>query len=212
MLTFGSLFAGIGASISIFGIEPYQSFIHHRYGNFFKLNMPNCVRPSFADDKVFWSVVVFIQIYVMNNFTFFQRSTACLSCYQNMLCNISAFVCIRVSWHQNVIVSVTKRGTLSALPFRFRNQHATATPVSVPVATLVALGGYASFDTHLPHRLPNDFLRCLVLGCYFRLRHAKNFVVMKKLLFSEWNAVCVLVAHAGIISNASDYRKEAISC
>lgn len=49
-----------------------------------------------------------------------------------------------------------------------------------------------------------------IFGGNFALRHLQNAVVMLQLFVSKRNRICVLIAHPGIVSNAS--RKEVISC
>lgn len=162
---------------------------------------------SGAKREIFKAVIMFVEIDMVNHFTFTKR-TANMCCYHHdMLCNITATPSIRMFRHENVEVAVPKCGPLSALAFGFCNENTTAFPRRISWPSLIAFRGFSGNDPKFPHCIPHNFLRCSVPCPNLSLGEAKDGVIMDKLLLSERNAVGVLV-HAGIISNASIPRKD----
>lgn len=208
-LSFGSLFAGIVcnylcyATISRFFVENYMTVIHKLNSEFLKLVVPISMLLPVCNRKILNAIIMFVEVDVMNNFPFAEWSSDVFCYYKYMFCDITRTVGVWVRWHQDVVVAISKRSSFATLPLFFSGQNTASTPASVFITALVSLSGYARLYPHLSHSSPHNLLRRPILQSYFGLRHPKDFVIIQKFLFGKRNAVCILITHAGIISNAS---------
>lgn len=62
------------------------------WGNFFWMFNFNMLSCGFTNPKIFWSIVVFNSIYVVNNFARFKIPTNCVLHYNSMFKNSTSFV------------------------------------------------------------------------------------------------------------------------
>lgn len=218
-MTFGSLFSGIGGLdlgeslrqvVTTLTVESNESFSHQHYGRLFKLQMPVTMRFRGAKCQILQSVVMFIEVDVVNHFSFTKRPTKILSHNGNVFRNVTSAASVRMIRHQNVIVAIAKGHSLATLPRSLGGKNTTAFPIGIKRSALpFAFDGFAGGEPHAIHRSPDDFLCGSIANSDFGLSKPQDFVIVSQLLFREWDFVGVLVTHAGIIPNASK-RKEAM--
>lgn len=135
MLTFGS---SLNSVVAASWIKSNLSFSHKADRNFLKLIVPLSMNGASTDSQVIDFVVVFIQVYMMNNLAFTERfSTGCIQSYRNVLSNITRLVCIGVIWLQEVVIAISKAGAFAPLPFGFcyQNQGCNANGKSKSTST-----------------------------------------------------------------------------
>lgn len=211
-MRFGSLFSGVGgidldSSVAAPGVEDNPPFADERHSNFFELVVPEGVGFAVGDYQVFGTVVVLIEINVMHELTAGERPVSLSGSNHDMLCYVATLSRIRVRGIKNVVVAVAERGSFSALAFCFGAENPATFPSRVQLAALVAFRRNPGRNAHLLHSSPHDFLSGAVFLSYLLLAHAEFHVIAMELLLSERNAVCVHIAHRGIIPDASNVLK-----
>lgn len=206
-MTFGSLFAGIGgfdlfSFVSTNRIENNKPIFHKRNSNFFKLIMPSGMCLMVAYNEIFRRIVMFIKINMVNNFFFFKWSFSFSCCYQDMFCNITRFVSIRMRWIKNVKISIAKLSPFISLAFRFCNKNSPSLPRIIQNPRLISFCGNSGRYPHFFHGSPNYMLgRSIFIGD-FLLRHSEFNVITQNIFFFERGIIGILI-HGGIVSDAS---------
>lgn len=181
MLTFGSLFAGIGglgAVVAASRIKRDQSFTHELNCKFLKLVVPCGMKLSCAAGKVVFGVVVLVEVYMVNAFAFCQRVAPCCRGNLDVLCNVSAPACVGVGWIKNVVVSVAEFRSLAALLFGFGNKHSPSPPRRVGNTLLISFRCNTRYHPQFAHGCVNDLLCRAILNADLLLRKAKIKVVV----------------------------------
>ncbi|KKN15062.1 hypothetical protein LCGC14_0989950 [marine sediment metagenome] len=205
----GSLFSGIGGldllstDVSAARIKSNEPFAHERHGNFFQLGMPECVFLGCADDEVFGAVVVLIEVDVMNHFALGEWAAPLASGYKGMFCDIASSFGIGVIWLKDVVIAVAEGGTFAPLSLGTSHQDSSTLPATISWPPLVTFSCYPRRDAHLLHCSPDDMLGSSVFNGDLSLRHSQGNVAVDQFLLSEGDAVEILIAHAGIITDAS---------
>lgn len=214
-MKFGSLFAvaELGKTlVSVYWIKRNQAFPKKADGNFLKLSVPFGVLSGIGNSEVIRRIVVLVKVDVMHHFTISERRATFGSSDYNMLRDISSASCIWMERVENVIVAISKTRSLASLSLGLCRKYSTALPRMIETTGLVSFGSLPALDTHLLHCTPYNLLTCFVLCCDLMLGHLQRKIIPDEVFFSEWNGVCVLIAHAGIVTDSSNIRKEVVSC
>jgi hypothetical protein len=207
MMTFGSLFSGIGGFdlfpfVTVYGVKINKSIFHKGNGNFFKLVMPKSMGFCICNSQIFRRIIVLVEVIMMDKFVFLKWSSPFACCYKDMFSHISRFVRIWMGWFKNIKISIAKICFFTSLFFIFANKNSTPFPRIIKHSYLISFGGNSRWYPHFFHCSPNNVLRSFIFKCNFLLGHFKfNVIPEKVFLFKRW-FICILV-HGGIISYAS---------
>lgn len=71
---------------------------------------------AFKKHKIFWSIICFISILMVNYFSWFKKATDYFFHYQAMFTNISKRICPRMAWSFNI--NISHRNFPSTFPIR----------------------------------------------------------------------------------------------
>ncbi len=212
-----SLFSGIGgldlgsrSEVSPLGIELHKPLAHELNGYLFELGVPNSVLPCIRYCQIIGGVVVLVEVNVMDHFALREWRATLFRCYCDVFGDVSARTSVRMIWHEQIEVPISKRGSLPTLPLRSCRKNATALPRRIGRASLVPLGRHSRWNSHATHGPPHNLLRRAVFSRDFRLSHAARHIVVEEIVLRERNGIGVHIAHGNIVTRHQ--KNGGVSC